>query len=180
MTSCSSFDRSALPPARTFYEDECGKLSRPSRGWARARCPIHGGDNPTAFSVNLENGGFFCHACGAKGGDLVAYVMQRDKLDFPSACKQLGAWRNIAPAEQEEFRQHQCERERERAKEAAKKKQERQERIRARDWLHFLEREYARTVPSTELGWQYLSNLLPLIRDAEAEYFRLAGLEVTL
>ena len=42
--------------------------------WALARCPSHKGgeeSNPS-FSINLETGGFFCFACPAKGGDLIA------------------------------------------------------------------------------------------------------------
>jgi len=84
-----SFDRSALPPPRNFYEQECGKLSRPSRGWCRSRCPLHGGDNPNSFAVNLDTGGFVCFSCGAKGGDVLAFVQQRYGLSFPEALKHL-------------------------------------------------------------------------------------------
>jgi DNA primase len=83
----SHFDRSALPLPEGFYRQECGKLSRPSRGWARSRCPLHGGDNPTSFAVNLDTGGFYCHACGAKGGDVLEFVRLRYQLSFPDALK---------------------------------------------------------------------------------------------
>jgi hypothetical protein len=36
----------------------------------RGCCPIHKGDNPTSFSVNVEKQLFHCHACG-EGGDLL-------------------------------------------------------------------------------------------------------------
>jgi DNA primase len=36
----------------------------------RGRCPIHGGDNPTSFSVNVEEQLFHCFSCG-EGGDLI-------------------------------------------------------------------------------------------------------------
>jgi DNA primase len=39
----------------------------------RGRCPIHKGDNPTSFSVNLEKQLFHCHACGAGGDALTLY-----------------------------------------------------------------------------------------------------------
>lgn len=84
-----SFDRSELPLPRHFYQEECGKLSRPSRGWVRSRCPLHGGDNPTSFSANLETGGFYCHACGAKGGDVLEFLRLRYNLSFPDALKRL-------------------------------------------------------------------------------------------
>src|SRR5436190_23283248 len=36
------FRRDKLPPARSFYEFELGKLTRPNRkGWAQTRCPFH-------------------------------------------------------------------------------------------------------------------------------------------
>lgn len=87
MISDSNFDRAALPSPRIFYEHEGLKLSRPSRGWARSKCPLHGGDNPTSFAVNLDTGGFFCHSCGAKGGDVLEFVRRRYQLSFPDALK---------------------------------------------------------------------------------------------
>lgn len=91
------FDRAALPPAASFYRHEFDKLSRPSRGWARTRCIFHGGDNPTALSVNLEHGGFFCFNCGAKGGDVLDFVKLRDGVSFVEAARRLGALRDVPP-----------------------------------------------------------------------------------
>lgn len=85
-------NRELLPPSRVFYRNEFPRLSRPSRGWARTNCPLHEGKNPTSFSVNLETGSFWCHSCGARGGDLIDYFMQRDHCDFLTACKTLGCW----------------------------------------------------------------------------------------
>jgi len=60
-TSQSGFQRDLLPPARSFYERELGKLSRPSRGWVRGRCPFHDSRSGLSFSVNLDGGGgFYC------------------------------------------------------------------------------------------------------------------------
>jgi DNA primase len=52
-----------------------GLRFKPSKNnWALVRCPIHkaGEEAHPSFTVNLETGGFFCFACGAKGGDLIA------------------------------------------------------------------------------------------------------------
>lgn len=50
---------------------------RHSRGaWYRAQCPIHGGTNPTALSVNLADGHFTCFSCGVKGKDPIAFEME--------------------------------------------------------------------------------------------------------
>lgn len=89
MRTLSSFDRSQLPPARTFYERELGELRRPSRGWARpkAGCPFHESKSKASFAVNLDTGGFYCFSCGEKGGDVLAFVQLRYRLSFPEALK---------------------------------------------------------------------------------------------
>jgi len=87
--SPSQFDRSALPPARSFYERELGKLSRADRkGWARVKagCPFHASESKKSFFGHLD-GGFYCFGCGAKGGDVIAFVRQRYGLSFPDALK---------------------------------------------------------------------------------------------
>jgi DNA primase len=89
MTSPSSFDRSALPTARTFYEKELGELRRASRGWARPKggCPFHESKSKASFAINIDSGGFFCFSCGAHGGDVIEFVRQRYDLSFPDALK---------------------------------------------------------------------------------------------
>jgi phage/plasmid primase-like uncharacterized protein len=177
MPTLSRFDRGALPPARSFYEKEFGGLRRASRDWARTSCPFHQGSNKTAFSVNLQTGGFFCFSCGAKGGDLVDYVMQRDSLDFKRAAQSLGAWRSeIEPAELQRLRQTQQERERQRAERAAQKERERQQRINARDWLHSTEKLYEAAKANDD--WDLMSLLLPEVREGEQLYWQAAGFEV--
>jgi DNA primase len=122
---------SLLPLPRHFYEQECGRLSRPSRGWARSCCPIHGGNNPTAFSVNLDSGGFYCHNCGAKGGDVLQFVRLRYDLSFADALKHFRL-DDMTPAGRRELRREQQER----------RDDERQKRIVARNRLHCLARAH--------------------------------------
>ncbi len=89
----SRFDRSALPPARTFYERELGELRRPDRkGWAKpkAGCPFHASKSKTSFHVHVEHGGFYCFGCDARGGDVIAFVQKRYGLSFPDALQRLG------------------------------------------------------------------------------------------
>lgn len=88
------FDRSLLPPAKTFYEAEgvIDSRRRPDgRGWIRGDCWFHKSKSHTSFAVHLD-GGFFCHGCGVKGGDLIDFVKLRDGVGFQAACKILGAW----------------------------------------------------------------------------------------
>jgi hypothetical protein len=87
------FRKDRLPTARSFYEFELGKLTRPNhKGWALARCPFHESKSGKSFSVNLESGGFHCFGCDAKGGDVIAFIRLRDGLTFREACERLGAW----------------------------------------------------------------------------------------
>jgi hypothetical protein len=86
-----SFDRNQLPNALAYFEGEGLKLQ--GRGkWRTTRCDFHDGSD--SMRVNTESGAWVCMACGAKGGDVLAYAMQRHDLQFVEACKSLGAWIN--------------------------------------------------------------------------------------
>jgi CHC2 zinc finger len=88
------FCRELLPPARGFYEQELGKLTRPNRqGWALTNCPFHQSKNKRSFSVNVESGGFYCFGCDARGGDVIAFLRKREGYSFKRACQALGCWR---------------------------------------------------------------------------------------
>jgi hypothetical protein len=88
------FDKKLLPSAKAFYKSQLRGLGRPSgSGWASARCPFNGhADENPSFSVHLEKGCFKCHACGAKGPDIIKFVMIRDRCGFVGAVTALGAW----------------------------------------------------------------------------------------
>jgi len=107
----SHFDPALLPPARTFYEQEIGRLTRPSRGWAQGKCPFHDSRSGRSFAVNLTDGGFYCFGCSAKGGDVVDFLRLRYRLDFKSAAQEAGAWREDMPSERSRKIQAQRERE---------------------------------------------------------------------
>jgi hypothetical protein len=112
------FDRTLLPAARTFYQQEFGSaLGKERRGWAQTKCCFHGGQSKTSLSLNMDEGHFRCFSCGASGGDLVAFVMRRDQVKFTEAAQVLGAWR-AAPESLEARRARtamQAERDRQRA-----------------------------------------------------------------
>jgi DNA primase len=87
----SPFDKSQLPPARSFYEAELGALGRENnRGWCVGRCPFHESKSGKSFSVNLRSGGFFCFGCDAKGGDPLDFVRLRHNFSFRDAKRHLG------------------------------------------------------------------------------------------
>ena len=86
-----SFDRTLLPEPTTFYENQGLKLTGPrSAKWKTTACIFHGGSD--SMRVNTASGAFVCMACGAKGGDVLAYEMQSTGADFVKAAKELGAW----------------------------------------------------------------------------------------
>lgn len=87
-----SFNRDALPDAQTYFEERGLKLIGASRAkWRTACCEFHGGSD--SMRINTKTGAWVCMAgCGAKGGDVLAYHMAADGLDFITAAKELGAW----------------------------------------------------------------------------------------
>ena len=88
--SVRRFDRDRLPsPAHYYHRELSTRLD--ATGWVSARCPFHEDKTPS-LSLNLDSGGFVCHACGEKGGDVLAFHMARYGLDFMRAAEELGAW----------------------------------------------------------------------------------------
>lgn len=86
----NSFDRELLPtPARYFRQQ--GLVLKGGGEWKSAVCPFHDDSNPS-LRVRLDSGGFKCMACGAHGGDVLAFHMQRCNMTFVQAAKDLGAW----------------------------------------------------------------------------------------
>jgi DNA primase len=59
------------------------------QGWERVGpCPIHHGDNPTAFHVNLLKNRWYCHTrCG--GGDVIDFVAQKEQCSLHEAAQWL-------------------------------------------------------------------------------------------
>jgi DNA primase len=67
------------------------KLHRAGNDW-RGKCPLHKGDNPTAFSVYVGEGGYerwHCHTKCDAGGDAIDFVQRWQGLDFMGAVKYL-------------------------------------------------------------------------------------------
>ena len=86
-----AFDRDHLPDPASYYEAQGLHLKGPPRAkWKTTACQFHGGSD--SMRINTETGGFCCMACGAKGGDVLAYHIQASGKDFASAARDLGAW----------------------------------------------------------------------------------------
>src|SRR6266536_3106725 len=64
------------------------RLKKAGRSW-KGLCPFHNERTPS-FTVDREKGLYHCFGCGA-GGDVVHFVRQMDRLDFPEAVESLAS-----------------------------------------------------------------------------------------
>ena len=83
------FKRDRLPDPVSFFDAEGVPLTGPGQ-WKTGPCHFHGGSD--SLRVNVQSGGWCCMACGAKGGDVLAYHMAAHEMDFIKAAQALGAW----------------------------------------------------------------------------------------
>ena len=85
-------DPGRLPAVADYYRLVFGTLRFNATGWAQVRCVFHEDSHPS-LSIHREHGAFRCFACGARGGDLLAFEMLHSGADFKTAVRALGAWR---------------------------------------------------------------------------------------
>src|SRR6266511_1799287 len=64
------------------------RLKKAGRSW-KGLCPFHNERTPS-FTVDREKGLYHCFVCVA-GGDVVHFVRQMDRLDFPEAVESLAS-----------------------------------------------------------------------------------------
>jgi len=83
------FIREQLPDPLAYFDGEGVPLKGPGT-WRTGPCHFHGGSD--SLRVNIKTGGFMCMNCMVKGGDVLAYVMQRHGLEFVQAARSLGAY----------------------------------------------------------------------------------------
>jgi hypothetical protein len=86
----SKFNRDLLPSPGQYYRDQGLKIKGGAE-WKSSICPFHSDKNPS-LRLRIDSGCFRCMACGAKGGDILAFHMKRYGLNFVQAVKDLGAW----------------------------------------------------------------------------------------
>jgi DNA primase len=83
--------REWLPEPITYYTTTAGLKLTGRRAWRQTLCVFHDEHNPS-LSINVDTGGFCCHACGTKGGDVLDFHRSRYGLAFKEAAQALGAW----------------------------------------------------------------------------------------
>ena len=86
-----AFNRELLPHPADYYAVEGVKLLG-TGGWRNALCPFHKDTKPS-MRIFFESGAYRCMVCGAHGGDVLAFHMQRHGLRFVESAKALGAWK---------------------------------------------------------------------------------------
>jgi DNA primase len=69
------------------------RLKKAGRSW-KGLCPFHNERTPS-FTVDRDKGLYHCFGCGA-GGDVIHFVRQIDRLDFPEAIEALAARFGVA------------------------------------------------------------------------------------
>jgi hypothetical protein len=80
----------SIPPAR-FYRCELPDMPHGrAGGWVDGGlCPFHADSQAGSFRVNLDTGAFRCFSCGAHGGDVLAFALQRHGGTFPETLARL-------------------------------------------------------------------------------------------
>jgi DNA primase len=83
--------KAAVPPG-DFYRNELPGVVFKKHGWNDGGlCPFHNDNKTGSFRVNLATGAYKCFACGAAGGDVIAFVMAAHGLSFADALGKLAA-----------------------------------------------------------------------------------------
>ena len=88
-----NFDRDLLPTPAQYYKQQFPKMRLKSE-WVKVCCPFHSDCTPS-LNINMVSGGFKCWACGAHGGDVLAFQMKRYNQTFKEAAIALGAWEEV-------------------------------------------------------------------------------------
>ena len=85
----NQFQRNGLPDPAAYFDREGLRFIGHGR-WRSVVCPFHDDARPS-LRVNVDTGAYKCMACGAKGGDVLAFHRQRHGLSFVQAARDLGA-----------------------------------------------------------------------------------------
>ena len=79
-----------FPGTVAYYQRHYPDEISASKGWVTVICPFHNDKNPS-LSINLDSGGFYCHACRASGGNVIEFHRKLKGISFTEAAKDLGA-----------------------------------------------------------------------------------------
>jgi len=89
--------KAAVDPCE-FYRYELPKIKTTRAQWVNGGlCPFHDDNKPGSFFVNTDTGAYRCFSCGARGGDIIAFIQQRDGLTFQEAIDLLASEWEVRP-----------------------------------------------------------------------------------
>jgi DNA primase len=60
-------------------------------------CPIHGGDNPSAFVVSISKNQWYCFSQCRTGGDVIELVRRLDHLSYRQTAARLASLTSLSP-----------------------------------------------------------------------------------
>ena len=82
-------------PAPAKILDSLGIKYHQKGEWLHVYCPFHknGQEKNPSLNLQTEIGYYKCHACGAKGGDVLAFYMAITGKRFIESVRELVAWR---------------------------------------------------------------------------------------
>jgi hypothetical protein len=90
-----SFDRTKLPyPINVLCMLGITPGKPNQAGYWKLYCPFHknGAEKHPSLNLHQVNGNFRCHACYAKGGDILDFYRMFTGLGFVEAAKRLDCW----------------------------------------------------------------------------------------
>ena len=67
----------------------------PNKEYIRCKCPIHHGNNPTAFVLNTKNKLWYCHSDCQNGGTIFDLVEKLENISFLQAVNKIAEIMNI-------------------------------------------------------------------------------------
>lgn len=82
------------------YVSQYTELRRTGNTW-RGACPIHGGENKSAFTV-FPHGTFYCFSCGASG-NIINFVADYEHITYEAATEKLADMLNIDAYSSQEY-----------------------------------------------------------------------------
>lgn len=76
---------------KNFFEHEGLHLGQENHiGWCDGGlCPFHPDHSRGSFRVNINTGAFKCFSCGAKGSNILKFLMAKHGLNFKDAVQVL-------------------------------------------------------------------------------------------
>jgi DNA primase len=85
----ADFIKNSLNPF-DFYSHKLPNAKIKTHAWNEGGlCPFHSDNKPGSFRINITTGAFRCFSCHQAGGDIIAFTMALNGLNFIEALHKL-------------------------------------------------------------------------------------------